>query len=985
MANNPNDTASFLDKQVEAYKAIRDIYQVFARVLEMILSRAVKNMGISAIVEARAKEIPSFAEKCIRKLHEYPDPVNQFPDLCGARVITAFKNDIKPVCEFIRKHFEIDEAKSEDTLTRLGASEFGYQSTHFVVSLKPQELKDLLHGFKKPEEVKNLFENLESDRFKDLRDSLRTVEAGTLKEILKAADKRLLEVLCQRCSENESRAAKLPLGPKVKAEIQVRTLLQHAWAVFDHDRFYKKEFEVPWRWQRDANRIAATLEEADEDFVRTIKGIDEYRTYYGAYMSRQEREEELLRLLAVLKYDKTNIHLTHRIARIAMSLEDWQKARDVLKKFVTKWDNLPKAEKLKKTAKGILQEKDKDKLGELQKELDELRDSQASQVLMDYGWSLWKTADKKGRDYIGWAVGLDTSNVNAYIFCAETYCDEHDNDRALEEYEKAFKTAPSEPQVLAGLLYCRILIERNVDFVPMTRASLEAAIEKCRERCRVRIYLPFAYYDIGLFSLLLNRPYDALSAYAKAVIISDSDSQIEHELQRVIKMKKALGEKLPELEWVRKFLLAARAAKLMKMADDKKGELCSKRDSQKNLEIEKAREADPKKVNDLKKQIEETKEAVRKVKEEQKRILARLEASLEECRTECLLNKELISGDRIVLVAGGCDVRYEAKIQEYRSLFEFAFKNFDGTIFCGCTNSGVNRLVGDLPDRNGTIQKIAYKPAKKPSWARKHPAFKRLVRTIGQGFSPIDAIQNWLDLLALDIKPSDVKMVGINGGKIAAVEYRIALAMGAKVGILADSGRAASDVFHDEFWHDTLGLIRLPNDMETARLFVCGFPPCRALADHREAIAREGHEEVYRPEAIRNATKREPNLKSWEELLEDLKESNRQQVDHIEEKLRAIGLKVRYVGKGPIEPIEFSDEQAERLAEMEHGRWTVERLLAGWRLGEKDVAKKKSPYLVAWSDLPDEIKKYDYDAVRNIPYRLAKWGYEIIPEKQNGS
>jgi len=68
------------------------------------------------------------------------------------------------------------------------------------------------------------------------------------------------------------------------------------------------------------------------------------------------------------------------------------------------------------------------------------------------------------------------------------------------------------------------------------------------------------------------------------------------------------------------------------------------------------------------------------------------------------------------------------------------------------------------------------------------------------------------------------------------------------------------------------------------------------------------------------------------------------------------------------------------MAEMEHGRWNVERLLDGWTFGEKrDHQKKKSPYLVPWPDLPDDIKKYDRDAVKGIPGKLKKLNYEIIP------
>ena len=72
------------------------------------------------------------------------------------------------------------------------------------------------------------------------------------------------------------------------------------------------------------------------------------------------------------------------------------------------------------------------------------------------------------------------------------------------------------------------------------------------------------------------------------------------------------------------------------------------------------------------------------------------------------------------------------------------------------------------------------------------------------------------------------------------------------------------------------------------------------------------------------------------------------------------------------------DLTPEMLAEAEHARWTVERLLAGWTLGEKrDVAGKVSPYLVSWASLPDDVKEWDRRAVRAIPKLLAGAGYEV--------
>ena len=110
-------------------------------------------------------------------------------------------------------------------------------------------------------------------------------------------------------------------------------------------------------------------------------------------------------------------------------------------------------------------------------------------------------------------------------------------------------------------------------------------------------------------------------------------------------------------------------------------------------------------------------------------------------------------------------------------------------------------------------------------------------------------------------------------------------------------------------------------------------------------------------------------VKQWEDLVnEDYKESNRQQVDHIAIKLRAVGCELVQASESRPEAA-FSAGEVELLAEMEHARWVAERLLAGWTYAvkPKNEAKRTSPNLRPWAELEDHIKEYDRDAVRAIP------------------
>lgn len=121
----------------------------------------------------------------------------------------------------------------------------------------------------------------------------------------------------------------------------------------------------------------------------------------------------------------------------------------------------------------------------------------------------------------------------------------------------------------------------------------------------------------------------------------------------------------------------------------------------------------------------------------------------------------------------------------------------------------------------------------------------------------------------------------------------------------------------------------------------------------------------------------DPTVLPWDDLNEDLKDSNRHQADHIEVKLRAIGLTASTEIPGtPVTA--FAAEEIEVLARMEHARWNAERFLAGWTGAPKrDIELKTSPWLVPWDDLPENIREYDRGAVRNIPRFVELSGRHI--------
>lgn len=155
------------------------------------------------------------------------------------------------------------------------------------------------------------------------------------------------------------------------------------------------------------------------------------------------------------------------------------------------------------------------------------------------------------------------------------------------------------------------------------------------------------------------------------------------------------------------------------------------------------------------------------------------------------------------------------------------------------------------------------------------------------------------------------------------------------------------------------------------------------LNSQRELIAQAIHANYVREERSRGVRgDNDPALASWEDLPESLRQANRDQAADIGHKLAAIGRRVINTSSRVQPSPDFTVDEVETMARLEHERWVADRVADGWRIGPlRDLEAKTHPSLVPWDELDNDDRARDREAVAAIPTLLARAGYAIAPER----
>jgi hypothetical protein len=245
-------------------------------------------------------------------------------------------------------------------------------------------------------------------------------------------------------------------------------------------------------------------------------------------------------------------------------------------------------------------------------------------------------------------------------------------------------------------------------------------------------------------------------------------------------------------------------------------------------------------------------------------------------------------------------------------------------------------------------------------------------------FSAGQILRTWEDLQSTGMKPERVTVLGFGGGPVASAEFHIALALGAIVAVVTGSAGGADAIVADPVWNGVSNLLAVPLDEASVQALVTS-PTVAHDPDTLTEMAKAFHARYISD----NPGKMPENLRPWEQLAGTYQTANLEQSRYAVEILRAAGFDVRPKSGSSDAIGSFAGDvfmnDVERMAELEHGRWNIERLREGWRFGlVRDNAKKFHDGLVAWSKLAENIREYDRNSVRAFPGILAKAGLEIF-------
>ncbi len=190
--------------------------------INQILPPLIKTNCIKYLPEHRLKDDVGYVIKALYRGKNYTDPLVEIEDKVGTRVVVLKSSDIYVITELIKDY----------------------------------------HGWKA---------RLDRDIRNGIDDKPKEFDYQSVHFILKPLD-----------SDNSFSEE---LKPKLTCELQIRTLLQHAFAEVSHDSTYKGPYKNDKEIIRKLARSMALMEATDEYFSEIFKSMTDENRYYNLYIT----------------------------------------------------------------------------------------------------------------------------------------------------------------------------------------------------------------------------------------------------------------------------------------------------------------------------------------------------------------------------------------------------------------------------------------------------------------------------------------------------------------------------------------------------------------------------------------------------------------------------------------------------------------------------------------------------------------------------
>ncbi|MEI7724113.1 MAG: RyR domain-containing protein [Bacteroidota bacterium] len=713
----------------------------------------------------------------------------------------------------------------------------------------------------------------------------------------------------------------------MKAEIQVRTLAEHVWADISHDRIYKTDLNIPEEWRRQAARLSAILEDADIEFGSMAREIDSLSRVYELQLENEKAIVEIEKLKTLISVQETDIgecaKNVLKLSTVYRAMNNFTDSTTLLKTWLDKPENPLINARLwfECGLASCLKE-----CGEINTTgyFDGMKAIEHSLSLFENLPADVQEEHREELSYIYFRLGsLYQQNPEK-------------SNESLDYIGKAHRLMPDNPLCFVAMMEC--IVMRNIDMahysISLFKAGMESAIEKLKVLIEIGLEKVPGWFAIGHCYFLLGDETSCISAYSHAIGTLLNGKYLTS--QAAIAAEIALAGRLKRFDPA----LAGQVQLYLHIAMVLSSQCFEKTrytNYLRNFQIRK----DPFKTP-------------------------------------------------VVIVAGGASLMDEAKVDDYREYIREIMHDFRGTIISGGTTAGIPGLAGMIKAELGKQHQrdfdlIAWLPKSLPGDAVKSVAYDQFYETPSGKFSALDILNCWTDLITNGVDPHDVVLVGIDGGDIASMEYKIAISLGARVALVAYSGRAVTDILRDKALGNHPNLLPLPDDPLTLWAMVNQKAATTLTIDEIATLAPLVHE-FYRKKKLEELDPKSVDvnkykvLMPWDKLDASLQNSNLKQVAFYEHILKRVNLGIRKASSPALFNIKENVTAAEYdlAASLEHARWNAERLLDGWKYGpQKDLVNKLNQYIVSWDKLDAATRRYDYEPVDNIPVLLAKIGFEV--------